>query len=343
MGAGIPTGDGASPPGVPGAVPEPARFAGPDGPADVAVLVVTYNSAGDLPGLLASLRREAGSAVLRVVVADNASRDDTLEVARRQGDVIAVESGGNLGYAGGINVAYRHAGDAAAVLILNPDLVVEPGCVAALLARMESEAAGVVVPAIARPDGTLTDSLRREPSLLRSLGDALFGRLWPGRPAALSETVRGRPAYSSPCQVDWATGAALLVSRAAADRVGPWDERFFMYSEETDYFRRVRAAGFPVWYEPSALVTHREGGSGASPELVALMVVNMLRYTRKYRPLAVPAHYCVLLLQEARRWGNPAHRLALLALIRRVAWADLPHATDADGTRRVVPAAPGRR
>ena len=77
-------------------------------------------------------------------------------------------------------------------------------------------------------------------------------------------------AYTHAHPVDWATGAAVLVTAAAADTVGPWDERFFLYSEETDYSRRLRDAGYEVWYEPSATVRHAGAGSGTAPALDAL-------------------------------------------------------------------------
>ena len=152
--------------------------------AEVAVIVVTYRSAKDLPALIESLRAEAEHTALRVIVADNRSNDDTLELARAHPDVIAVDTGGNLGYAAGINRAMAFAGDAPAVLVLNPDLVVRPGCIRALLNRLGGEA-GVVVPLIRDRQGELAHFLRNEPGLLRALADALLGRLWQSRPACI--------------------------------------------------------------------------------------------------------------------------------------------------------------
>jgi GT2 family glycosyltransferase len=314
-----------------------AAFARADEPADVAVLVVTYRNAGHVDRLIATLRDEGRDQRLRVVVADNASDDGTLEAVRAHADVVAVPTGGNLGYAGGINVALEHAGDAAAVLVLNPDLEVAPGCVAALRARLAATPdAGAVVPRFVGPDGSTVLSLRNEPSLRRALGDALLGSHLPGRPAAWSEMVFDRARYERPGPVDWATGAAVLLSRAAVDAVGPWDERFFLYSEETDYLHRVRGAGFSVWYEPAAVVRHEEGGSGRSVELDRLMAVNRVRYARKHRRRPAAAAYRgLVVLHEAMRAADPGHRTTLRTVAAERSWSSLLQATPHLGGRAV--------
>ena len=166
-------------------MPEPARFA-VDGRAEIAAVVVTYGSAECLDPLLADLRAEAAGLALRVIIADNSPTDETLAVARRHADVIAVPTGGNLGYAGGVNVGLAHAGDAETVAVLNPDLRLRPGALTAMLAELRADPRrGVVVPRIVDETGATTTSLFREPTALRALGDALLGRMWGSRPAGL--------------------------------------------------------------------------------------------------------------------------------------------------------------
>jgi GT2 family glycosyltransferase len=219
-------------------------------------------------------------------------------------------------------------GEAEAILILNPDLTVGPGAIAHLVARLSRAGTeGIVVPAIENPDGSIALSLRYEPTLSRRLGDAVFGSKWPTRPSALSETVRNRRLYLSPHRIEWATGAALLVSRTVSDRLGSWDERFFLYSEETDYFRRARDLGVQIWFEPAARVTHKEAGSGRSAQLVALTVVNAVRYIEKHQPRSAAAHRAILALHELRRWRDPEHRVARTILLDRAGWDSLPAAT----------------
>ncbi|MCP9934478.1 glycosyltransferase [Cyanobium sp. Candia 9D4] len=291
--------------------------------AEVAVIVVTYCSAHDLPALIESLRAEAEHTALRLIVADNRSSDATLELARAYPDVVAVDTGGNLGYSAGINRAMAYAGDCPAVLVLNPDLVVQPGCIVALLKRLDGDV-GAVVPVIRDGRGKLAHSLRNEPGLVRALSDAVLGRFWRTRPPWLSEFIRDDRAYCRAQRIDWATGAALMVARPAWDAVGQWDERFFLYSEETDFFRRVRAAGFSVWFEPGAEVTHRGGGSGSSPQLNTLLIVNKVNYFRKHRPLSVELYRLFLILGEELRRGGSSHELARSTLRRRRLPADIP-------------------
>ncbi|QEO16222.1 glycosyltransferase family 2 protein [Agromyces intestinalis] len=306
----------------------PGRFAGPDEAVDVAIVVVTYQSADDLDRLIASLRHEAGHQRLRVIVADNASSDATLHVARGHSDLVVAETGGNLGYAGGINAAMASIGEADAILVLNPDLVVEPGAVAALRARLRESRAGIVVPKILDADGETYPSIRREPTLLRALGDAAFGSRFASRPGAFAEVVSDGGAYENAHPLDWATGAALLIDAGAARTIGPWDERFFLYSEETDFFRRARDLGYAVWFEPTAVVRHTQGGSGASVDLERLMAVNRIRYARKHHGRVAAAAYrgAVVLHELARAW-MPAHRATLRTVASERTWADLPRAS----------------
>lgn len=308
-------------PGVGAAVG--ARFR-PNGPVDEAVLVVTFQSASDIDPLIDSLRTESDAQKVRLIIVDNASTDDTTSRARRHSDVVVIDAGANIGYAGGINLAMSAVGEAERVLVLNPDLRVLPGCLQGLRTRMLSTGAGIVVPAIEDSNGRSTLSLRHEPTVPNRLGDALFGSRWSSRPSWLSETVRHPSRYRTAHRIEWATGAALLIDRRASELIGPWDEDFFLYSEETDFFKRARDLGIACWYEPSARVVHREGGSGRSPQLVALTVVNAIRYVEKHHPRTAWLHRLFLSLHEVRRWADPTHRIARTILLDRRNWDELP-------------------
>lgn len=306
----------------------PHRFVSPARRADVAVLIVTYNNEDHINALIASLRREAAGLQVRVIVADNDSQDRTVALLHEHPDVIQVQTGGNLGYAAGVNAARRRAGDADAVLVLNPDLEVSPGSISDLLAVLHDGTADVVVPRIVDGEGSLTMSLRREPSLGTVLGDALFGARWAQRPAALSERDSAPESYQFAHEVDWATGAAVMV-RMETDRViGDWDERYFLYSEETDYFRRAREAGARVWFEPKATMVHAEGGSGGSVALQSLMAVNRVRYFRKHHSEAAAELFRAgVVLNEALRSTRRDRRRTLAIVADESLWDTLPAPT----------------
>ncbi|MDQ4490358.1 WecB/TagA/CpsF family glycosyltransferase [Sinomonas sp. ASV486] len=306
------------------------RFVPADEPADVAALVVTYNNADSIGPLLDSLRSAARSVRLRVVVADNSPDSQTLDALAHGSeaftDVVAFQTGGNLGYAGGINAAMAAAGDAGGYLVLNPDTTVLPGAVDAMLARLRA-GAGAVVPLMLGDDGAPHPSLRREPTAARAWGDALFGARLPRRPQWSAETDYDPESYAHAHTVDWATGAALMVSAEAARAVGPWDERYFMYSEETDYCRALRERGFDVWFEPGARVMHSGAGSGSSRGLADLMAVNRIRYMRKNHP-GVPTALATaaVVMRETLRAADAGHRHTLGVILRPGRWSGLPHA-----------------
>lgn len=302
-------------------------FIGATGHADVTVVVVTYNNADDVEPLLQALRHETADQRVRVVIADNASGDDTLAVAASHDDVIALATGGNLGYAGAINVAMSAVGDTDAIFILNPDARVRPGALATLRRRQSHSGAAVVAPMIVDSDGTRYPSLRREPTVRRSLGDAVLGRALRGRPGWLTETVHRPEEYEHAHAVEWASGAALLVSRDAARRVGPWDEQFFLYSEETDFQRRVRDAGMQIWYEPEAHVQHAERGSGFSLALDRLIAVNRVRYARTHmsRPRAA-AYRGTVALHHLIRSRGATYRAIFRTVVAQSTWSTLPRA-----------------
>lgn len=308
---------------------ERGRFVTSDHHVDVTAVVVTYNSASDISPLIGDLRIEAHRNSIRVVVVDNQSSDGTAELIRAHSDIRLIESGGNLGYAGGINVGLPFTEPCDAVLILNPDLRLAPGAVARLLEALDDDRIGAVVPLILDSEGAVYTSLCREPSLTRAVGDAFLGsRLMRTRPEFLSEFDYRPESYVAARDVDWATGAALLVRAALARELGGWSEEYFLYSEETDYFRRIREAGKRVRFEPSAVVKHRQGGSGTSSALATLTTVNRVRYVERHHWWGYAALFrVVVVMAEVVRSADPNHRRTLAVVANRHRWRELPQAT----------------
>jgi GT2 family glycosyltransferase len=299
---------------------------------DCAVVIVTYNSARDIAGLLDSLPAAAGGLALRVIVVDNGSVDDTVERVRAYPEVVCIATGANLGYAGGINVGRQHGGRYRTLAVLNPDLTLEPGAICEMVSAVEDPAVGLVVPMLLDSKGHCYPSLRREPTLATAIGDAVFGHHFKGRPAWLSDVIRDRREYEYRHPVDWAGGAALLISAACDRAIGVWDERFFLYLEEVDYAARSRAAGFGMEYVPQAQARHRGAGSGQSPALCALMAVNRVRYFEKHGKPARSMRAAVF-LHELLRSSDPNHRAALRMVTRRSTWDPLISAMKAGPTQ----------
>lgn len=304
---------------------ELATFDVSGAPVDVVVVVVTFRSEPTVDRLLESLHRSVGGLRIAVVVVDNASDDATTDVVGRHDDVLLVEAGGNIGYGAGINLGSTAAPASDITVVLNPDLAAEPGMLAELIDELGAgEGHGVAVPALRNPDDSLACSIRREPTVLRTLGDALLGARWRGRPSRLGEIVYADETYRDGGDVDWATGAAFGISGRCAKDVGPWDERFFLYSEEVDFARRARTRGWRVRYVPSAVAVHDGGGSGSSPVLDALLAINRVHYMRRYhgRPAAAVT-WAALLLGQILRSRRPGAGTRLSLIARPWSWARL--------------------
>jgi len=239
----------------------------------VAVAIVSFNTVALLRNCLVSLRQ--CSLPLRVVVVDNSSRDGSPAMVRAEfPEVQLIEPGANLGFAKGTNLALAALGLHPAgadfaetpdvALVLNPDTVVHAGAIEALLAFLEAHPrVGMVSPRLLNPDGSLQAAAFRFPTLLMTLldlfppGEVLPGRLygswWHGR--------YPQEQGDEPFPIDHPLGACMLVRRAVLEQVGAFDEAYFMYSEEVEWAWRIRQAGWAIWQQPAARVTHVGGAS----------------------------------------------------------------------------------
>jgi N-acetylglucosaminyl-diphospho-decaprenol L-rhamnosyltransferase len=289
------------------------------GRTKLSVVIVTFNSAGALPPLLDSIPAGlAGIDDYEVVIADNASHDRSAELAEAHPVCPRViRMGRNAGYAAAINAAAATVDQDCALLILNPDLRLYPDAAMPLIKQLSAPSVGVVVPTNYTEEGHVDLTLRREPSMATAWADALLGGGLAGR-FGLGETITKDSAYSQRGLVEWATGSALLVSAKARHVVGEWDESFFLYSEEVDFLRRVREAGFGVLYEPEAKVMHAGGGSGRNPKLFALQTANRIRYYALHHG-ALPTlvfRLGVATGEALRSWRDPSHRAAFSSSVK---------------------------
>jgi N-acetylglucosaminyl-diphospho-decaprenol L-rhamnosyltransferase len=291
-------------------------------PVDVVVVTVTYNSADVIGSFLTALPAALeGLSSAKVVIVDNNSRDNTVEIVHALAPWSEVlQAGRNGGYAAGINLAMRHVSGRRGTYVLNPDAIPSPGSAALLLAAVESQPdVGMATPRLVDGQGRLQYSLRREPTLGRALGEAMLGGRRAARFAALGEVIRDPESYQDGATADWATGAAVFLSAEAVAAVGEWDERFFLYSEETDYALRLRDAGLRMRYVAGATAVHRGGAQSRSPYLWSLGATNRtVLYRKRHGPVSSAAYWASVVANEAARSLRPSrtHRAALRALLR---------------------------
>lgn len=298
----------------------------------IAVVIVTYNSSKLLPDLIASLPAGMSGLEWHLIIVDNDSSDDSVAQAHRLApNSIIIETGRNAGYAAGINAGVAAAPPHGYVLVLNPDVRLLPDCVPELITALGKPGTGIAAPHLVDREGIRIDTQRREPSIIRALADALLGARTAGKIAGLGEVITDEDSYRRETLVDWAEGSTLLISKACWDTCGPWDESFFLYSEETDFALKSRDAGFVTRYTPSARAIHLEGDSGQSPALWALLNLNRVRlYRRRHGAVLGALYWAALVLREGSRamLGRQVNRAALRALLspskmRAVAGPDL--------------------
>jgi GT2 family glycosyltransferase len=247
------------------------------------IIIVTFNSAEHIAPCLASVNDPAWE---RIVV-DNASRDATLARARGVAGVTVLANSENRGFAAAANQGAR-AARGALLLFLNPDVLAEPGALAALRAGVAAESVVAAGGRLLHPDGAtqVGFTVRRFPTLGTMLAEILLlNRLLPGSPWNRRYRCLDFD-YEKPREVEQPAGACLLVKRSAWEAAGGFDERFFpLWFEDVDLCRRLRAAGGKIVYEPGARFRH--AGAHSLPSIKAgerqlFWYRNLLRYFRKH-------------------------------------------------------------
>ena len=228
-----------------------------------------------------------------------------------------MDLGGNRGFAAAANAAIAAFPATGAVLILSPRVRLAPGCVKVMLDALHEPGAGIAVPRLFRGPGQPYPSLRRRPTLLRAWTEALLGGRLTRPFGALSELIADPAGYSRDTRADWATGAVTMMSRECVTRAGPWDESFFLYSEETEFELRAADAGFRLAFADVDVV-HLGGESRVRPELWSLLCANRVRLYGMRHGRALPTLFwaAILLGESLRSARAPVHRAAVRKLIR---------------------------
>ncbi|HEX9696767.1 MAG TPA: glycosyltransferase family 2 protein [Actinomycetota bacterium] len=263
----------------------------------IAAVVLNFRRAGDTIACVESIRGDAPD--VDVIVVDNASGDGSAQrIASALPGIELIESKTNLGYAGGNNLGIRAAlaGGADAILVLNNDLTIEPGCVAALGGALEANPRwGMAAPlSLLAGDGEIVDFFT---------GEVLLDH------AALRAPGRDEPRgvrFTEPSETGYVTGSAMLIRREVIERAGLLDERYFLVWEDVEYSLRVRKAGFALGATPDAIVRHARSasfGDEASPLQRYFFVRNPYLLIRTHLP-------------PPRRWLAEAR-----ATRRYLAWA----------------------
>lgn len=270
---------------------------------DLSVVVVTHNGRELALRTLRSAQSAAGATPVEWIVIDSGSVDGTPDAIERQFPEVRVERSENRGFAAGNNVGLRRA-RGRYVLLLNPDVEIVTGSLTALVEAMDRRPeVGLASVIQRRSDGGLHHSIRRFPSFLRDVGEALFAAHWPIL-TTFQELETREDRYQREQSVDWAVGAFLIARRSAIETVGPMDDGFFLYSEEVDWCYRFRRAGWDVRHLPSMTIIHHAGRRDRG-DLMAQLAYSRRRFAEKhYGSVKSRSIRAALLLGHALRIGT---------------------------------------
>jgi len=271
----------------------------------LSIVIIHYNTSEDLGRCLTSLGHCPPSCDHAVVVVDNASVDSGLDSVReRFTGVHWLMNSSNTGYARGVNQGLA-AVAADFTLVLNPDIVIQPGAIDTLLAVAErTPRAGIVAPQLLNEDGSIQDSCRRFYTLRTLLMKRTFlGKVFDGARDVDHHLMRDFD-HMSERAVDWVIGGAMLVRREAVVAVGPMDERFFLYFEDVDWCYRMGQSGWDVLYAPEARCIHRhrrDSARGMTHRSFWLHLGSMISFYEKWG----------MLVWLLKRWRDPLNSMLL--------------------------------
>jgi len=315
-------------------------------PMDLSIILVSYNTADLLAQCLERLRAAAPALQREIIVVDNASHDRSAELIRTQHpECRLIENRENLGF-GRANNQALHAASGRYVLLVNPDVLVEPDSIAKTVAYMEAHpACGILGVRLVGPDGRLQPSARYFPTPWNVfLQRAGLERFFKG-----TRTI-DEPGWdhASVRHCDWVPGCFYLVRKALIDQVGLFDPRFFLYYEEVDHCRAAKKAGWEVVFYPGTSAVHLQGQSAlhegefthsGHAEIIELRTESELLYFRKNHGIAGMLMHlllaslaaAILVLKRLLKRNAPpelgaqARQVALAwSLVRRTAWGTRP-------------------
>jgi len=255
----------------------------------LSIIIVSYNARTHLEHCLDSLTSAPPVTPHEIVVVDNASADGSAAIVReRWPQVRVIEQPVNTGFAAGNNVGIRTTGGDL-ILLLNNDTIVPAGAIDALVGRLLARPdAAVAGPRLTDGNGRPELSFGRMISPVNELRQKLTQLLY--RRGVAWATRRLERDTQREHDVDWVSGACLLVRRSDAEKAGLLDERYFLYTEDVDFCAAIRALGRRVFFTPSAHVVHLGGRSRATAPAAMNVAYrkSQLAFYEKHHPRWAP-------------------------------------------------------
>lgn len=227
------------------------------------IIIINYKSTDLLENCLFSIYSSSNGTSVNVFVFDNNSQDGVERVTDVFPQVHLQINSENIGFAKAVNRVIRQC-SSPYILLLNPDTVLSPNFILHSLDYLnDNRDVGIIGPQILNKDATIQGSARRFPSPLTALfgRGTILTRLFPNNSITRANILSSACDKATPLQVDWVSGACMVIRRMVLDEVGCLDERFFMYWEDADICKRLANSGWKVVYFPCVSVIHYVGGS----------------------------------------------------------------------------------
>ncbi len=259
----------------------------------LAIGIINYNTCNELLNCLDSIYQNEYNHPLEVWVVDNASHDGSIEQVRlRYPEVNLIANKKNLGYAGAVN-QFVHQSTSELLLILNSDTILFKSTLDSTVNFLRNTPdAGFVGCKVLNLDGSIQPSCRGFPNLRNFISENFYlYRIFPRIPA-FGQVFMTHFDYQTVKTVDVILGAFMMVSRSVINQIGPMDDRFFMYSEETDWCYRAQRAGFKNYFYPNAHIIHLGEQSTRQNSISMFLELHKshIRYVKKYHG----SLYCTL-------------------------------------------------
>ncbi len=218
----------------------------------LSIIIVTWNTASITLKCVETINRYIPNQ--EIIVVDNGSQDNTVEILKKIKNVKLVENGANLGFAKANNIGLKSA-TSDYVIFMNSDIELLDNSILNMVDFLKNNTKiGIIGPKFLNPDLSPQASVFPPQTILNA-----FKEFWLGQKEAYSKYI---PQSKSPTEVSYISGGCLAVNKKYFQKIGKWNETYFFYFEDMDLCRHVRKSGQKIYYYPECQIIHRHGASG---------------------------------------------------------------------------------
>lgn len=262
---------------------------------DLSIIIVSFNTKELVLAIIAAIKKHTKDITFEIIVVDNASTDGSIEEIKNQSgkikNLVGIFNKENLGFAAGNNMGIRRA-SGRYVLVLNSDTIISNNLLKEMVLWMDKNPeVGIATCSLRNKDGSIQGTGGYFPTLPRvfswmTVQDLPFVDRFikPFHPARSKSFRKETVFYKKPRELDWVTGAFMLIRRNVFEKTGFFDEDYFMYVEDVDFCYRAKKQGWKIWHLPQWSIIHYGGASGNTRLSVLLEFEGLKKFYEKHYP-----------------------------------------------------------